>query len=103
MDKLLAAALAGALALPGLAAAKALATVNVNTAQQSELQSVQGLDRSSARSVIQYRNQNGPYRTLDDLARVLGEPTAEKIAGQVAFDGPPYVGPDKPAKKKKAK
>jgi competence protein ComEA len=103
MDKLLAAALAATLASPVLAAANTLATVNVNTAQQSELQSVQGLDRNSARTVIQYRNRNGPYRSLDDLARALGEPTTEKIAAQVAFDGPPYVGPDKPAKKKKVK
>ncbi len=101
MTKLLVAVLAGALAGPALG--KTLATVNVNTAQQSELQSVQGLDRASASTVIQYRNRNGPYRSLDDLARVLGEPTAERIAPQVAFDGPPYVGPDKPAKKKRAR
>lgn len=97
-----AAVLATALAaLPAVALAKALPTVNVNTAQQSELQSVPGLDRNAARTVIQYRNRNGPYRSLDDLAHALGEPTAEKIAPQVAFDGPPYIGPDKPAKKKK--
>lgn len=102
MTKLLAAALAGALALPALALANAQATVNVNTAQQSELQSLPGLDRNSARAIIQYRNRNGPYRSLDDLALALGEPTAGKIAAQIAFDGPPYVGPDKPARKKKS-
>jgi competence protein ComEA len=101
MTKLLTAALAGALALPALALANAQATVNVNTAQQSELQSLPGLDRSSARTIIQYRNRNGPYRTLDDLTHALGEPATEKIAAQVAFDGPPYIGPEKPAKKKR--
>jgi competence protein ComEA len=102
MTKLFAAALASALAsLAGLAAANTQPTVNVNTAQQSELQSVPGLDRNSARTIIQYRNRNGPYHSLDDLAQALGEPTTSKIATQVAFDGPPYIGPDKPAKKKK--
>ena len=108
MTKLLAAALAGALALalpalalPGLVLANTQATVNVNTAQQSELQSLQGLDRNAARSIILYRNRNGPYRSLDDLTRVLGEPTTTRIAPEIAFDGPPYVGPEKPTKKKK--
>ena len=81
----------------------ALATVNVNTAQQSELQSTHGLDKFKAKSIIEYRNQNGPYRSLDDLAKVLGEPATEMVAAQVAFDGPPYVGPPRPAKKKRGK
>lgn len=107
MLKLFVAAVAGALTLPALGAINATtnanvnATVNVNTAQQSELQSVHGLDRGTARSIIQYRNRNGPYHSLDDLARALGQPTTEKIAAQVAFDGPPYTGPERPAKKKK--
>src|SRR5689334_20247214 len=94
MKTLLAAALASFLALPALAAVAP--TVNVHTAQQSELQSIHGLHRATARSIIQYRNRNGPYRTLDDLVLSLGQPTTEKIASQVAFDGPPYIGPDKP-------
>ena len=89
--------------LAALAALPALATVNVNTAQQSELQAVKGLDARQAKTIIQFRNQNGPYRTLDDLAKALGEPTAEKVKAQVAFDGPPYVAPPKPAKKKSKK
>ncbi len=95
--KILLALLATFLALP------ALATVNVNTAQQSELQSMKGLDRYKAKAIIDYRNQNGPYRSLDDLAKALGEPAAEKVASQVAFEGPPYVPPphEKKAKKKR--
>ena len=92
-----------ALALLGMTTAiPAFATVNVNTAQQSELQATPGLDKAQAKSIIEYRNGHGPYRSLDDLARVLGEPTTEKVASQVAFDGPPYVGPPKPPRKTKA-
>jgi competence protein ComEA len=86
-----------------LASGTALATVNVNTAQQSELQSTRGLDKLAAKSIIEYRNQNGPYRSLDDLARVLGPERADQLASQVAFDGPPYIPPPKPEKKKRRK
>ena len=89
--------------LAAFAAVPAFATVNVNTAQQSELQATRGLDKYKAKSIIEYRNANGPYRSLDDLAKVLGEPVAEQVASQVAFSGPPYVGPPKPAKKKRKK
>jgi competence protein ComEA len=104
MTKPFAAAIAGILAtVPALALANTLPTVNVNTAQQSELQSVRGLGRDGAHTIIQHRNRNGPYRSLDDLAHALGESTTGQIAPQVAFDGPPYIGPDKPTKKKKPK
>ena len=86
-----------------VAALPAFATVNVNTAQQSELQATRGLDKVQAKSIIEYRNGHGPYRSLDDLQKVLGEPATEKIASQVAFDGPPYIGPPKPAKGSKKK
>lgn len=93
-----------ALTILGVAAAvPAFATVNVNTAQQSELQATHGLDKAQAKSIIEYRNGHGPYRSLEDLQKVLGEPATEKIASQVAFDGPPYIGPPKPAKGKKQK
>ncbi len=87
-------------ALAGLAAAAAQATVNVNTAQQSELQSVRGLDKVKAKHVIEYRNENGPYLSLEDLAKALGPDTVAKVESQVAFDGPAYVAPPRSAKAK---
>ena len=82
----------------------ASAAVNVNTAQQSELQSMRGLDKFTAKRIIEYRHQHGPYRSLDDLAQVVGRETAGKIAQQVAFSGDPYVPPAKsPAIEKKKK
>ena len=89
-------------ALVFLSPLPAFATVNVNTAQQSELQSMAGLDKFKARTIIEYRNQNGPYRSIDDVAKALGEPAAEKVAGEVTFSGPPYVAPPH-AKKKKSR
>jgi competence ComEA-like helix-hairpin-helix protein len=85
--------LAGVLALP------ALATVNVNTAQQSELQRTKGLDRYKAKAIIDYRNQNGPIDGFEELAKVIGQDTTDKVKTEVAFAGDPYVPPPKPAKK----
>jgi competence protein ComEA len=75
------------------AATTASAAVNVNTAQQSELQSTRGLDKFKAKRIIEYRNANGPYRSLDDLAKVIGSETTQKVSEQVAFAGDPYVPP----------
>ncbi len=79
------------------------ATVNVNTAQQSELQATRGFDKLTAKQVIEYRNRHGFYRSLGDLEKALGSDAAEKVAPHVAFDGPPYVPPPKAAKSAKKK
>jgi competence protein ComEA len=79
----------------------AIAAVNVNTAQQSELQSTSGLDKYKAKQIIEYRHQHGPYRSLEDLAKVVGNEAAGKVAAQVAFAGDPYVPPAKAPKKDK--
>ena len=89
------------LSLLGAVALSASATVNVNTAQQSELLSTKVLDRAAAKQIIVYRNQHGPYKSLTDLVPVIGLETTQKIASQVAFDGDPYVPPPKAEKKKK--
>jgi competence protein ComEA len=85
--------LAGTLALP------ALATVNVNTAQQSELQRTKGLGPAQAKAIIDYRNQNGPIADIDELAKAIGPEAAEKVKPEVAFSGDAFVPPPKAAKK----
>ena len=79
------------------------ALVNVNTAQQSELQNTKGLDRQKAKSIIEYRAQNGAFTKLEDLEQVPGldKNTVEKIAPQVAFSGPAFVPPKAEPKPKK--
>lgn len=96
MNRWIATTLTLCLAAPGLAA------VNVNTAQQSELERTKGLDRSKAKAIIEYRAQTGAvFTSLDDLEKVPGldEATVEKAAPQLSFDGPPYTPPAKPAAK----
>ena len=46
--------------------------LNVNTAPQIDLESVAGLLRSEARAVLEYREKNGPFKSLDDMKKVPG-------------------------------
>jgi competence protein ComEA len=46
--------------------------LNVNTATQIEFESRLSLKRSEAAAVIQYREKNGPFKTIADLKKVPG-------------------------------
>lgn len=82
----------------------AIALVNVNTAQQTELAKTRGLDRYKAKSIIEYRAANGPIESLAELEKVPGitADVAQRAAPEIAFDGPPFK-PSKPAPKEKSK
>lgn len=82
-------------------AGSAFAIVNVNTAQQSELQKARGLDRYKAKAIIEYRAQNGPIASLEDLEKVPGltPEVVEKAAPDLAFSGPPFKPSPKAEKK----
>jgi len=76
-----------------LFSASALATVNVNTAQQSELQAVKGLDKQKAKAIIEYRAQNGPFGSVDDLEKIpgLSREVVARLAPELAVTGDAYV------------
>ena len=84
-----------------LASSVAFATVNVNTAQQSELQRVKGLDKAKAKQIIDYRAQHGDYRTVEDLGKIIDAATVEKVKPELAVSGDPYVPPPKAERKRK--
>ena len=81
----------------------ALATVNVNTAQQSELQRTKGLDRYKAKAIIEHRARYGPFTSIEELEEVSGLDKAalEKAGPELAVSGPPYTPPPKRTKSKK--
>jgi competence protein ComEA len=85
-----------------LPATLALATVNVNTAQQSELQRTKGLDKVKAKALIEWRAENGSIDNFVELRKVPGftPEVIEKAKSELAFEGDPYVAPPKPVKKK---
>src|SRR5690606_256442 len=57
--------------------------VEVNTASKELLSYVSGLTPSLARNIVQYRNENGPFKNRESLMKVprLGEKVFEQAAG----------------------
>lgn len=46
--------------------------VNINKADETELQSLNGIGESLATSIVQYRKKNGKFETIEDLKNVPG-------------------------------
>jgi competence protein ComEA len=77
--------------LAGLALSfSALATVDLNTATQSELETIKGIGPSKAKAIIEYRNKNGAFRSVNDLELVkgFGKQSVEKVKGELTVRAP---------------
>ncbi len=46
--------------------------MNLNTAEPAELETLPGLGPELARRIVEWREQNGPFSTVDDLLNVTG-------------------------------
>lgn len=57
---------------PAAGGAVASAPVNVNTAGVTELEALDGVGPAIAAKIVDWRTQNGPFRTVDDLGQVSG-------------------------------
>ncbi|RYL90379.1 helix-hairpin-helix domain-containing protein [Sporolactobacillus sp. THM19-2] len=55
--------------------------VNVNTADEQTLQNLPGIGPSKAKAIIQYRQEKGPFKSLEELTEVsgIGEKSLEQI------------------------
>lgn len=48
-------------------------TININTADKETLMTViKGVGEKKAEAIISYREENGPFKSIDDLANVKG-------------------------------
>ena len=80
--------LRGLWVIAALIAFPVLAAVNINTATQSELEAVKGLGPAKAKAIITYRDQNGGFKSLDDLDNVkgFGKATVEKLRSELSVE-----------------
>jgi competence protein ComEA len=55
--------------------------VNLNTAEASELETLPGIGPSKAEAIIEHRETNGPYKSIEDLKLIsgIGDKTFEKL------------------------
>ncbi|MDD9819054.1 MAG: ComEA family DNA-binding protein [Gammaproteobacteria bacterium] len=48
------------------------ATVNINTADAATLALIKGIGQAKARAIVSYREENGEFKSIDELADVRG-------------------------------
>lgn len=55
--------------------------INLNNATEADLKSIPGVGPSKAKEIINYREQNGGFKMIDDLKKIkgFGEKTFEKL------------------------
>ncbi|NOQ77301.1 MAG: helix-hairpin-helix domain-containing protein [Methylococcaceae bacterium] len=63
-------------------------TVNVNTANMEQLQSINGIGESTATAIIEYREMNGSFSHVSDLVNVkgIGEKKLAKLREQISVN-----------------
>jgi competence protein ComEA len=76
------------LVLVALPAAWASGPVNVNSASAEEISQLGNIGPAKAAAIVAYREENGPFRSVQDLTKVtgIGERTVEMNLDRIAFD-----------------
>ena len=61
--------------------------VNINSASETELVALPGIGPSKARAIAQYRQQQGNFKSVDDLQKVkgIGPATLEKLRSHLTL------------------
>ena len=49
-----------------------LAAVNVNTASSAELEALPGIGPAKAKAIVEYRQKNGAFKSVEELKNVKG-------------------------------
>ncbi|MCC9943294.1 competence protein CelA, partial [Streptococcus agalactiae] len=62
--------------------------INLNKADLSSLQTISGVGAKRAQDILDYRDSQGGFKTIDDLKNVsgIGEKTLEKLRQDVTID-----------------
>lgn len=69
--------------------AQVWAVVDLNTANQAQLEGVSGIGPSKAKAIIDYRTKNGVFKTVDELDKVpgFGKATLDKLRTELSVGG----------------
>lgn len=59
--------------------------ININTADSDELNKINGIGKSKAEAIIKYREENGGFKSIEEIKNVsgIGEATFEKIKSSI--------------------
>lgn len=59
--------------------------ININTATQTQLETIPGIGPSTALKIIDYREENGDFKTIEDIKEVsgIGEAKFEKMKNYI--------------------
>lgn len=59
--------------------------LNINTASAQELEALPGIGPALAQSIVSYRNEHGPFQSIDDLKNVpgIGDARFERLKGLI--------------------
>lgn len=62
--------------------------VNINTASETELQTITGIGATRAKSIINYRQSNGAFKRIEDITNVsgIGNASFEKMKDMITVD-----------------
>jgi competence protein ComEA len=81
------------------------AKLDINTANVEQLKAIKGIGRSRAEEIVRYRGKQGPFASVDDIARVphVGDMPADELKDikahfvvRLADDEAPPTAPEQP-------
>ena len=63
--------------------------INLNTATEAELQTISGIGAKKAQEIIRFRDEQGPFKTVEELKNVpgIGEKTVERLKDMLTETG----------------
>jgi competence protein ComEA len=69
--------------------------VDVNTASLEQLNEISGIGDAKAQAIIEYRDKNGPFQSVDELVNVsgIGDKLLARLRPQLTVGSPPGKAP----------